>query len=43
MKLFSPSRPKIPLLNKFLTKLAQKKQLIKRDLEIFHWDPIKMK
>ena len=38
MKLFNPSRPKILLFNKFLTKLAQKKQkqFIKRDLEIFH-------
>ena len=41
MKLFSPSRPKILLFNKFLTKLAQKKQkkqkqFIKQDLEIFH-------
>ena len=37
MKQFSPGRPKIILFNKFLTKLAQKKQFIKRDLEIFHW------
>ena len=48
MKLFSPSRPKMLLFDKFLTKIAQKnkqnknknkkktKQFLKRDLEIFH-------
>ena len=36
MKLLSRSRPKILLCNNLLTKLAQKKQFIKRDLQIFH-------
>ena len=36
MKLFSPSRPKMLIFNKLLTKISQKKQFIKPDLEIFH-------